>query len=318
MVAVPFVDFVHPDDVAVTNQQAAQLSQGHITVGLENRYRCSDGSYRWLSWKATGDAERGRIYAAARDVTLQKQWQQDQRQRLTELAALNDELEAFSYSVSHDLRAPLRHIIGFAALLEQRVSGQLDEQSRRYVTTMKEAATRMGRLIDDLLAFSRMGRAPLTTRPVDLQSLIDDVKRELESELKGRHVHWRIEKLPQVFADPSLLRVADQSDRERAQIHEHAVSGTHRNWCERTWDGRDRSVRSRQWCRFRHEIRREVVWRLSTTAWRRSIRRHRHWSGHRSPDCSPSRWLRLGRSGSRSRCDVLSVPLSHCTYANPS
>jgi PAS domain S-box-containing protein len=208
LAAVPFVEFVHTDDVAATNREAARLTDGDITVGFENRYRCSDGSYRWLSWKATGDPERGLIYAAARDVTVQKQLEQEQQQRVAELAALNAELEAFSYSVSHDLRAPLRHISGFAALLEQRASGRLDEQSTRYVATIKEAAGRMGRLIDDLLAFSRMGRAPVTTRDVDLQALVEDVKRELQGDATGRHVEWRIASLPHVVGDPALLRVA--------------------------------------------------------------------------------------------------------------
>jgi signal transduction histidine kinase len=94
------------------------------------------------------------------------------RQRTSELDAVNGELEAFTYSVSHDLRAPLRHVTGFAGLLEEHAKGQLDEQSHKYLRTIAEAARKMGQLIDDLLAFSRMGRSPLVKQPLSLNNLV--------------------------------------------------------------------------------------------------------------------------------------------------
>ena len=207
LTATPFVDFVHPDDLASTVAETSALANGAVTVGFENRYRHKNGSYRWLSWKATADLERGVIYAAARDVTDQKNAANEQKHRLAELAALNQELEAFSYSVSHDLRSPLRHITGFAALLEERARPVLDGQAQRHLTTIKDAASRMGRLIDDLLAFSKMGRANLSRRDVDLNAMIADVRRELDASLDRREVRWTVHPLPNVIGDTAMLRL---------------------------------------------------------------------------------------------------------------
>ncbi|HXG49271.1 MAG TPA: PAS domain S-box protein [Methylomirabilota bacterium] len=118
------------------------------------------------------------------------------------LQAANKELESFSYSVSHDLRSPLRHIAGFTAL--PSVAG--DAQARRFAQVIADSARRMGLLIDDLLAFSRMSRSALHLAPVDLNVLVTDVRRELELDLTGRRVNWKIEPLPCVNADASLLR----------------------------------------------------------------------------------------------------------------
>src|SRR5262249_27457465 len=135
---------------------------------------------------------------------------QQRTARLTEamqqLETVNGELEAFSYSVSHDLRAPLRHVTGFASLLEQRASPSLDPEARRYVTTIVDAANRMGRLIDDLLAFSRIGRTPLALRDVDLAAAVEEAQRDAAAAANGRRVEWTIDALPRVQADPALLR----------------------------------------------------------------------------------------------------------------
>src|SRR5207248_7391812 len=112
-----------------------------------------------------------------------------------------------SYSVSHDLRSPLRHISGFAMMLEQSASSGLDGEARRHLKTIIDASTRMGRLIDDLLAFSRVGRAPMARSRVDLGRLVRDAQHEVAADLNGRDVAWRIHDLPTVDADPSLLRL---------------------------------------------------------------------------------------------------------------
>lgn len=118
------------------------------------------------------------------------------------------ELEAFSYSVSHDLRAPLRHIAGFAALLEKHASTQLDEQGRRYVDTISEAARHMGRLVDDLLGFSRMARADMLHGQVNLRALVDDVIKEVTRESPERTVVWTVGTLPTITGDQAMLRLA--------------------------------------------------------------------------------------------------------------
>jgi signal transduction histidine kinase len=128
--------------------------------------------------------------------------------RVAELNALSQELEAFSYSVSHDLRAPLRHITGFASMLDKSAGPALDENGRRYLATISDAAKRMGRLIDDLLVFSRMGRTEMVRGRVDLGALVEDVRREVSADLNGRSVAWSIHPLPVVEGDASTLRMA--------------------------------------------------------------------------------------------------------------
>jgi PAS domain S-box-containing protein len=122
------------------------------------------------------------------------------------LHATNNELEAFSYSVSHDLRAPLRHIDGFVQLLLKREKGHLDETSARYLDTIAQSSGRMGQLIDDLLAFARTGRAELHQKPVASNELILEIMDEFSSQAKDRHLTWEIDDLPAVLADRNLLR----------------------------------------------------------------------------------------------------------------
>jgi light-regulated signal transduction histidine kinase (bacteriophytochrome) len=118
---------------------------------------------------------------------------------------VNQELEAFSYSVSHDLRAPLRHVSGFAALLEQS-SAALGDAEKRYISTIVTAARRMGQLIDDLLAFSRVGRTAIHETRVDLNELAAEVRQEVSAMATGA-IDWHLEPLPAVRGDRALLRL---------------------------------------------------------------------------------------------------------------
>ncbi|MBI5191465.1 MAG: GAF domain-containing protein [Nitrospirae bacterium] len=127
--------------------------------------------------------------------------------RTAELTAANKELEAFSYSVSHDLRAPLRHIQGFVELLAKNAGAALDEKGGRYLSTISVSATRMGELIDDLLTFSRMGRAEMRMTAVDLGRMAENVVQEMRTDVEGRDVRWVIGGMPPVYGDPSMLRL---------------------------------------------------------------------------------------------------------------
>jgi PAS domain S-box-containing protein len=126
--------------------------------------------------------------------------------RTAELAAANQELEAFSYSISHDLRAPLRAIDGFSRILLQEHTAQLDPQARRYFQRIRDAAQRMGQLIDDLLKFSRLSRQPLNKRPVRVADMIREMLDELRPDYEPRRVEFILGELPACQADPAMLR----------------------------------------------------------------------------------------------------------------
>ena len=164
---------------------------------------------------------------AARDVTgrrradaeirkLNAELEARVRQRTAQLERLNDELESFSYSVSHDLRAPLRAIQGFTDLLAQRAGAALDAQSRHYLERVQDAAARMGRLIDDLLGLSRVTRAPVRPEPVDLSRLAAQVADELRAGEPQRAVEVAIAPGLAASGDPALLRVVLQNLLENA------------------------------------------------------------------------------------------------------
>ncbi|MGB9108088.1 MAG: ATP-binding protein, partial [Telluria sp.] len=125
-----------------------------------------------------------------------------------ELTRSNKELEAFSYSVSHDLRAPLRHIVGFADLLIESAGSEHGEQRQRFLKNIKDAARMAGKLVDDLLSFSQMGRASLHPATVDMDDLVAACIDKLALESRGRNIEWQVAPLPAVTADPSFLHLA--------------------------------------------------------------------------------------------------------------
>jgi PAS domain S-box-containing protein len=201
----PFISFVHPDDQAATLREVEkQIVAGEKVLQFENRYRHKNGSWRVLSWRSIPYG--GLMYATARDVTEQKRAEEEIIRQKGELEATNKELEAFSYSVSHDLRAPLRHIDGFVKLIEKQAAEKLDERGRRYLGIIANSARDMGNLIDDLLVFSRMSRTELHRINVAPESLVDEVVDSLQGEIHGRRIDWKLGALPQVEADPSMLR----------------------------------------------------------------------------------------------------------------
>jgi signal transduction histidine kinase len=145
-------------------------------------------------------------YLIRHDITERRRVAAELKLRGELLEAANKELEAFSYSVSHDLRAPLRHIDGYAALLTKAVGDSLNDKARRYLQTISASAKQMGQLIDDLLVFSRMGRQEMLHTTVNLDQLIKTILYDLRLDLQGREISWRIDTLPEVPGDPAMLR----------------------------------------------------------------------------------------------------------------
>jgi signal transduction histidine kinase len=128
--------------------------------------------------------------------------------RGAELEASNKELEAFAYSVSHDLRAPLRHMAGFSELLQKHSAAVLDDKSKRYIGVILESARKMGALIDDLLGFSRIGRAETNKTALSLTQLVEEALAEVRRDVTKRNIVWKVDKLPAAYGDRAMLRLA--------------------------------------------------------------------------------------------------------------
>ncbi len=197
--AHPFFHFIHPDDLPATQHEVEKLKQGATTINFENRYKKKDGTYVWLEWHSTPDTATGKLYAIARDITERKKAQE-------QLTAANKELEAFSYSVSHDLRAPLRAVNGFADMLMQQSGATLDENAKRLLGVIKTNALGMGQLIDDLLSFSRTGRKEVQLVKTDMNSMAYAVVSELCQNDAQRMSIFTINKLPYAQCDTQLMR----------------------------------------------------------------------------------------------------------------
>jgi len=141
---------------------------------------------------------------------LNEQLEQRVKDRTAELTEANKELEAFTYSVSHDLRAPLRHISGFANIVSQHPAAQ-DPDVQKPLKQVADAAARLGRLMDDLLAFSRMARRPLAMRPIPFGPLVGGIVQQLQQENPERAIEWKVASLPLVRGDPSTLQIVWQN-----------------------------------------------------------------------------------------------------------
>ena len=195
---------------------ALSVIKANTEYHREWQFRRKDGSVFEAEVIATAMPD-GNLLAMIRDITERKQAEEEIHklnielehrviQRTTELENANKELEAFSYSVSHDLRAPLRAVDGFSQAVLEDFGTQLPEEARHYLQTIRGGAQKMGALIDDLLTFSRLSRLPLNKRSVNTSKLVRDTLDELGCPLEARKIEMRIADLPQCLADAALLK----------------------------------------------------------------------------------------------------------------
>ncbi len=198
------------------------ITSGRVWKG-EIKNQAKDGSFYWVDTTIVPflgtDGEPIQYIAIRADITARKAAEEEIRVlneelearvalRTHEIGAVNQELEAFAYSVAHDLRAPLRHIDGFVGLLRRSLSGGVNKAANHHLDVVSASARQMGALIDDLLSFSRMGRAEIHASLLDLGALTRRVIEELAPDAAGRDIEWHIGDLPRIQGDQALLRLA--------------------------------------------------------------------------------------------------------------
>jgi PAS domain S-box-containing protein len=248
----PFIDFVHPEDRPGTMREFNRLILGSTTEQFSNRCRCLDGTFRWIGWTAAPFPAEQLIYIFARDITSQKQAEAEIQElniqlknRVSDLVEVNKELEAFNYSISHDLRGPLRSMQGFASALLEDCHDQIGETGRQYAERIVNSGRYMDTLLRDLLAYSRLTAAELTLAPVDLRPLLVDVIDQLQNEIKEKgavielgasleHIIGHEPTLRHVFGNliGNALKFVEPERAPRIRIFTETIANWVRVWVE--------------------------------------------------------------------------------------
>jgi hypothetical protein len=206
------LDLVHPEDRPAMLEQFNQLRGGASTY-FEGRYRCKDDSIRWLGWTAAPFVSEQLIYIFARDITARKEAEQEiqhlnseLKQRVQALTEINKELEAFNYSISHDLRAPLRSMQGFAAALLEECNERLGVDGKDYANRIVNSASYMDKLLHDLLEYSRLTQSDLELCTLNPETALDRVMVSVGQEIQEKDAKIQIQKpLASVMAHPPTL-----------------------------------------------------------------------------------------------------------------
>lgn len=212
---------VHPGDIDRAEAAILECFSRDEGYSMEVRMRTRQGDWKWVLARGRvmerdAEGQALRMVGTHVDIDGRKQAEEEIRllnadlerrvgERTSDLEAANRELESFSYSVSHDLRAPLRAIAGFSVILEEDHAGQLGEEGVRLLGIIRGNTAKMGALIDDLLAFSRLGRAEVRKGEVSMNALVESVVRDLCPEGTGR-VRLAVEELPRAYGDRALLQ----------------------------------------------------------------------------------------------------------------
>ncbi|MGI8965622.1 MAG: hybrid sensor histidine kinase/response regulator [Limisphaerales bacterium] len=249
--AKPFLEFIHAEDRPATAQQLQQLKTG-VTTYFENRCCGRDGSVRWLRWTATPFIEEELLYLFARDITTRKVAEDEIRnlnneleRRVHELIDINKELEAFSYSISHDLRAPLRSMQGFAHSLLREYGDKLDDDGKEFAHRIVNSSMYMDTLLHDLLDYSRLSRMELQRTSVHLETVINEILGQIGKDVQDKNAEINVQRplaavsahLPtvrQILSNliSNALKFIDPSRKPEIQIRTEPGEKSIRIWVE--------------------------------------------------------------------------------------
>lgn len=215
-------EILHPDDQEACGDAWERAIKTGQPYRMEYRFRDQNsGLFRWYLGRALPIRNEGseivRWYGTGTDIhelklaqeeraRAQRELERRVEERTAQLAAANLELEAFSYSVSHDLRTPLRAISGFSRILLEEHASRLDGEALRYLENVQDGARQMGQLVDDLLAFSRLGRHPLAAREISVMDLIETALAQLEPMKENRRIEITVAEMPACTGDATLLQ----------------------------------------------------------------------------------------------------------------
>jgi PAS domain S-box-containing protein len=208
----PFLERVHPDNLEHTVRVTETALAGDDSIDFENRYRAADGTWHWLNWQWRFSRDEQLFYTRAADVTERREGAQRLKElnrelevHAGELERSNADLQRFAYVASHDLSEPLRTVSNFAQLLGKRYDGQLDERADRYIRHVVEGAERMGRLIEDLLTYSRVGQGNPPHVEVDTGRAVAEVLAAMRTAVEERAAVVTVGELPVVLADATQI-----------------------------------------------------------------------------------------------------------------
>ena len=217
----PLTLFIIREDQDIYYHHYKQLFETRQHRECEVRMLKGDGTRFWARMESVSAKENDggpAFRTAIIDITWRRQAEEELdrhrehledmvKERTVELTVANEELKAFNYTVSHDLRAPLRQMRGFLELLQKRMDDKLDEKSRQYASIISDSSKKMERLINDLLSYSRLGRTVMQKRNVNLSHLLKEVVDQITDETEGRKIVWKLGELPIIYGEPLLLKL---------------------------------------------------------------------------------------------------------------
>ncbi|MBC8002648.1 MAG: response regulator [Opitutaceae bacterium] len=207
-------ELVHPDDSAMISERVSAMKKGLAIDYFEIRCKHKDGSFRWVGWTAAPFPAEQLVYIFGRDITARKEAEdkihglnEQLTKQVVQLTRINQELERFTYSISHDLRSPLRAMEGYAHTLLQEHAPNLGEEATDYAQRILNSSVYMDRMLQDLLEYSRLDHSEALETPVSLEELLQEILDNLASEATGQQAEVRVDRpLPLIRADPITLR----------------------------------------------------------------------------------------------------------------